>query len=136
MNVIGLRSEFSNATKLSYLTSYLSDYALKIASHLSIIDDNYPVALELLKKEFLNRNLIIAEAYDFIINHSISNSFDLNFAQTKNYINDVRGMIFELKNHGLDFMIKDTPGNSLLGHIFFNNLPLVFKRKLILVLNN
>jgi len=136
MNVIGLRSEFTNATKLSYLTSYLSDYALKVVSHLSIIDDNYLVALELLKKEFLNKNLIIAEAYDFIINNFVSNSYDLNFAKTRNYINDVRGMIFELKNHGLDFMVKDTPGNSLLGHIFFNNLPLVFKRQLILVLNN
>src|SRR5215469_81804 len=115
MNVIGLRSEFSNPTKLSYLTSYLSDYALKIVSHLSIIDDNYLVALELLKKEFLNKNLVIAEAYDFIINNFVSNSYDLNFAKTRNYINDVRGMVFELKNHGLDFMKKDTPGNSLTG---------------------
>ena len=37
MNVIGLRDEFSNATKLAYLSSYLSDYALSIISHLSII---------------------------------------------------------------------------------------------------
>ena len=122
MNVIGLRSEFSNAAKLSYLTSYLLDYALKIVSHLSIINENYPVALELLKKEFLNKNLIITEAYDFIINNSVSNSYDLDFVKTKNYINDVRGIVFELKNHDLDFMIKDSPGNSLLSHMFFDNL--------------
>src|SRR5215469_4138566 len=33
-------------------------------------------------------------------------------------------------------MIKDSPGNSLLSHMFFGNLPLVFKKQLILVLNN
>src|SRR5215469_6681748 len=55
MNVTGLRDGYSNATKLAYLSSYLSDYALSIISHLSIIDDNYLIAMELLKKEFLNR---------------------------------------------------------------------------------
>src|SRR5215469_13085540 len=33
-------------------------------------------------------------------------------------------------------MIKDSSGNSLLSHLFFGNLSLAFKRKLILVLNN
>src|SRR5215469_10643536 len=33
-------------------------------------------------------------------------------------------------------MIKDSSGNSLLSHLFFGNLPLAFKRQLILVLNN
>src|SRR5215469_5964756 len=97
MNVIGLRDEFSNATKLAYLSSYLSDYALSIISHLSIINDNYPIAMELLKKEFLNKNLIIAKAYEFIIKNSVSNSYDIDFIKTKTYINEVRSMIFELK---------------------------------------
>src|SRR5215469_12548153 len=45
-------------------------------------------------------------------------------------------MIFELKNYDLDFMIKDSPGNSLISHILFGNLPLVFKKQLISVLNS
>src|SRR5215469_5735944 len=136
MNVIGLRDEFSNATKLAYLASYLSDYSLSIISHLSIINDNYPIAMELLKKEFLNKNLIIAKAYEFIINNPVSNSYDTDFIKTKTYINDVRSMIFELRNYDLDFMIKDSPRKSLLSHIFFGSLPLVFKKQLISVLNS
>src|SRR5215469_13828772 len=91
--------------------------------------------MELLKKEFLNKNLIIAKAYEFIINIPVSNSYDTDFIKTKTYINDVRNMIFELKNYDLDFMIKDSPGNSLLSHILFDNLPLAFKKQLISVLN-
>src|SRR5215469_11070331 len=136
MNVIGLRDEFSNATKLAYLSSYLSDYALSIIIHLSIINDNYPIAMELLKKEILNKNLTIAKAYEFKIKNSVSNSYDTDFIKTKTYINDMRSMIFELKNYDLDFMIKDSPGNSLLSHILFGNLPLLIKKQLISVLNS
>ena len=136
MNIIGHKDEFSSATKLSYLVSYLSDYALKVVSHLSIINDNYIVALDLLKREFLNKNLVISEAYDFIIKNSVVNVYDEDFVKTKNYINDVRGLIFELRSHDLDFMQENSAGNSILSHILFNNLPLAFKRQMILVLND
>src|SRR5215469_8842165 len=45
-------------------------------------------------------------------------------------------MVFELKYYDLDFTIKDSPGNSLLSHIFFGNLPLFFKKQLISGLNS
>src|SRR5215469_2613854 len=92
--------------------------------------------MELLKKEFINKNLIIAKAYEFIIKNSMSNSYDTDFMKTKTYINDLRSMAFELRNYDLNFMIKDSPGNSLLSHIFFGNLPLAFKKQLISVMNN
>ena len=53
-NCIDACGTLSNANKLTYLRSYLSGYALKIISHLSVTDDNYDVAFSLPKEEFLD----------------------------------------------------------------------------------
>ena len=47
-NCIDACGTLSNANKLTYLLSYLSDYALKIVSHFSVTDDNYDDAFSLL----------------------------------------------------------------------------------------
>ena len=53
-NCIDACGTLSSANKLTYLRSYLSGYALKIITHLSVTDDNYDVAFSLLKEEFLD----------------------------------------------------------------------------------
>ena len=63
-NCIDACGTLSNANKLTYLRSYLSGYALKITSHLSVTDDNYDVALSLLKEEFLNIPYIVDESFN------------------------------------------------------------------------
>jgi hypothetical protein len=57
------RKNLSDSAKLAYLQSYLKGYALKIIKHLPINDDNYPIALTLLKEEFLDEQFIIDEIY-------------------------------------------------------------------------
>lgn len=49
---------FSNKVKLSYLLSYLKENAKKLISHLSINDNNYEVAIYLLKQQYLDVPLI------------------------------------------------------------------------------
>ena len=60
-NVIGHRKNLSNSAKLSDLLSYLKGYALKIINHLAVSDENYSVALKLLKDEFLDVDYVVDE---------------------------------------------------------------------------
>ena len=60
-NCIDSGVTLSNANKLIYLHSYLSGYALKIISHLSVTYGNYDVAFSLLKEEFLDILYIVDE---------------------------------------------------------------------------
>ena len=66
-----------DANKLTYLRSYLSGYALKITSHLSVTDDNYDIVLSLLKEKFLDVPYIVDESFKTLL--SISPSFDTAF---------------------------------------------------------
>ena len=66
-NVIGLRLNLSEATKLTYLKNYLGGYALKLIQHLQITDGNYRVALTLLEKEFLDKDAIVDELFSKLI---------------------------------------------------------------------
>ena len=66
-NVIDSKKHLSESAKLSYLIEYLRDYALKQVSQLSLTDSNYKVALNLLKEEFLDKELIIDETLKNIL---------------------------------------------------------------------
>ena len=76
-NCIDACGTLSNDNKLTYLCSYLSGYALKIISHLSMTDDNYDVAFSLLKEEFLDIPYIVDESFKTLL--SSSPSFDTAF---------------------------------------------------------
>ena len=60
-NVIGSKKHLSASAKMSYLVGYLKGYPLKQVSHLSITDENYSAALQLLNDEFLDKEFIIGE---------------------------------------------------------------------------
>ena len=57
-----------NSAKLAYLRSCLSDFALQIISHLTVTEDNYDVAINLLNDEFLDEEFIIDEIFKQILN--------------------------------------------------------------------
>ena len=59
----------SNKVKLTLLKRYLSDYALQLISHLTLESYNYSVAIDLLKREFLNENLIINAIFNQILSY-------------------------------------------------------------------
>ena len=50
-NLVGSKTNLSKAVKLGYLQSFLKGDALKVISGLSLIDDNYDKAVELLCKQ-------------------------------------------------------------------------------------
>ena len=122
------------AKGLTYLHSYLSGYALKIISHLSVTNDNYDVAFSLLKEEFLDIPYIGDESFKTVL--SSSPSFDTAFDGLRTYVNECRAIIHDLKHYDIDLMEEDTAGCKLLSHIIFSKLPTSVKRELVHKVDN
>ena len=131
LNTIIDSKAYSNSVKLSYLHTYLKGYARKLISHLSIKDENYPIAIDLLKEQFLDVPYIIDEIYKRLINSKPPQGYDPDFIGLKSYINEIRTLVYDLKTYNIEFMIEGSAGNSLLSHIVFNKLPIVFKKEII-----
>ena len=128
-NCIDACGELSNANKLTYLRSYLSGYAFKIISHLSVNNVNYDVALTLLKEEFLDIPYIIDESFKVLL--SSSPSFDTAFDGLRTYINECRAIVHDLNQYGIDLLADGTAGCMLLSHIIFAKLPVSVRKELI-----
>ena len=133
-NCIDACGGLSNANKLTYLRSYLSGYAFKMISHLSVNNDNYDVALSLLKEEFLDIPYIIDESFKVLL--SSSPSFDTAFDGLRTYINECRAIVHDLKQYNIDLFVDGTAGCKLLSHIIFAKLPVSVRRELIHKVNN
>ena len=133
-NCIDACGTLSSANKLTYLRSYLSGYALKIITHLSVTDDNYDVAFSLLKEEFLDIPYIVDESFKTLL--SSSPSFDTAFDGLRTYVNECRAIIHDLKQYDIDLMEEDTAGCKLLSHIIFSKLPTSVKRELVHKVDN
>ena len=129
-NIIGSRKNFSDSVKLTYLFSYLEDYAFKLVEHLTVSDSNYKVAIDLLKDEFLDGPYIVDETYKNLLEAAPGEAVDREYTNIKLYISEIRSYLHELKTYGEDFLEEDTPGNSLVSHIIVSRLPRVFKIEL------
>ena len=116
-NCVDACGKLSDANKLTYLRSYVTGYAFNVISHLSISDDNYTVALKLLKDEFLDIPFIIDESFKTLI--ASSPKFDPDFAGARSYINECRALVYELKQYQVDLLDVNTSGCNLLSHIIF-----------------
>ena len=120
----------SDALKLSYLRSLLTDYAFAIISHLTINEPNYNIAIDLLKNEFLDNNFIIDEIFSQLIKSFPK--YDPEFVSVKQFLAKARADLYELNSSfGLDFITENTPGNYLVSHLIFNKLPNILKRELV-----
>ena len=128
-NCVDAGGKLGNSVKLTYLRSYLTGYAYKIISHLSITDDNYEVALSLLKDKFLDTEFIVDEYFRQIVNNAPK--YDPKFDSVKKYLNETRAALHELKTYNINLLERDTPGFKLVSHIIFDKLPNVFKRELV-----
>ena len=133
-NCIDACGQLSDSSKLTYLRSYLSGFAFRVISHLSISDDNYKLALDLLKKEFLDEDYIVDETFKLLL--SKIPKFDPSFMDVRSYINECRSMVQELKLYKVDLMEKDSAGCKLLSHIIFSKLPPSIKKELVHKVNN
>jgi len=133
-NLIQSKQNLSDASKLTYLRGYVRGYALKVIEHLSITDENFEVALTLLKKEFLDIALIIDDTIVKILNSKPG--YDQTYHESKVYLSQMRALLFELKGIGYDYTIEDSPGCIMVSHILFSKLPMPLKRELTHKLNS
>ena len=129
-NVIGHKKSLADSAKLSYLISYLKGYALKLVNHLAVCDENCSTALKLLKDEFLDVYYVVDETYRNLLQARLTFKDDPEFSNVKEYINEVRSYLFELKHCGVGLLEEKTAGNSFVSHIIFNKLPFIFKKEL------
>ena len=131
-NAVGLRGNVCDSTKLSYLKSYLRGYALKVIQHLSVTDKNYSVAVKLLEKEFLDKEVLADDLYKKLL--EMKPKFDSSFQSTKSYINDVRCVLNDLLNYDRNLLEGET-STEFVSHIVFNSLPVVVQKEFIRKLN-
>ena len=132
-NVVGFRKNLSSATKLTYLKSYLKGYAHKLVQNLTIIDGNYQVALDLLKKEFLNTEALVDELFRKL--YEIKPEYDKDFTKTKIYINDIKCILADLATYERD-LLANVASSEFVGHVVFNKLPYGFRQELVRKVNS
>ena len=128
-NCVDANGKLSGSVKLTYLRSYLTDYALKIISHLTINDDNYDIALKLLKEEFLDEDYIADEFFKQLCNNAPK--YDPEFNNVRQYLNETRAILYELKTYNVDLLEVGTAGSKLASHVIFAKLPNIIKRELV-----
>jgi len=132
-NIIGSRTSLSNSVKFTYLKGYLRGYALKLINHLQITDENYKIALELLEAEFLNKEALIAELYQKLLEGKPK--FDVTFLQTKLFINEVRCLLADLKVYNKD-LLAENASKHFISHIIFNKLPMPVRQEMVRKVGN
>ena len=116
-DVIGSRKNLSDSAKQTYLYGYLRDYALKVVKHLTISDSKYLLAIQMLKKTFLDVNYMIDETYKHILKAVPSVDYGPEYTSSKMYLNEMRSNLHELKTHNIDLLLDRTAGHSLISHI-------------------
>ena len=130
-NVYGCRLDISEAAKLQYLKSHLSGYALKDIEHLSNVDENLEVALEILKSQYLDEPYIVDSLMHRIDSAPILSG--KNLEDVRAFIAEVRAYLHELKEFGWNFLEENTPGCKFLSHVIVDKLPSIFLRELKLI---
>ena len=127
-NMVGLRTTLSNSTKLTYLKNYVKGYAYKLISHLQISDVNYQIAIEVLEKEFLNKEALIDELFKTLI--ELKPDFDKDLMKTKVFLNDVKCILSDLCTYDCDLLCSDS-SKSFISHMVFGKLPFNFRQEMI-----
>ena len=133
-NCVDANGTLPGSVKLTYLRSYLTDYALKIISHLTINDSNYDIAIKLLKDEFLDEEFITDEFLKQLCNETPK--YDTEFNNVRQYLNETRAILYELKSYNVDLLQDNTAGSKLASHIVFSKLPNIIKKELVHKVNS
>ena len=131
-NVVGLRSNLNDSTKLTYLKTYLKGYAYKLVAHLQINDDNYVLAVNLLEREFLNKEALVDDLFTKLCELKPDN--DKDYIKTKIFINDVKCILSDLKVYECD-LLESNASLLFLSHIIFNKLNFSFRQELVRRIN-
>ena len=126
-NVVGLRTNLSDSIKFTYLRSYLRGYAFKVISHLAVTDANYNVALDILEREFLNKEFIIDELFAKLLSFKPKSNV---YVDLKIYISEIRCILSDLTVHNVD-LLRDSSSAKFVSHIVFSKLSKDFQQELV-----
>ena len=119
------------ARKLAHLQDSLTGKARRLVGRLQLSAENYDVALEKLRDEYLDRDAMKEEIFAHLIEFVPKFNKDLNLV--REYLSRVGDDLIELKDLvNLDFMAEET-GNALMSFLVFRKLPSEVKRDLIRV---
>ncbi|CAB3236887.1 unnamed protein product [Arctia plantaginis] len=116
----------TDAVKLHYLLSSLSGEALSMVSHLKIMDENYPVALDILTKRFENRRVLIDRFVDIILGLPTINA---RSEIRRSFLTPLVSALSNLKNLALPMNDSDYIFVSILVRKMKGELRTLFERK-------
>ena len=119
---IGSSTRLSNIEKFNYLRSYLTEEALKCIDGLSLTNDNYDKAMELLKKRFGNSQMIISSHMNQLLKTRKIDS-DRDLRAIRNFYDEIESHVRSLSSLGIH---GDNFG-SLLAPIIMERLPHEFR---------
>ena len=137
--VMSANKNMSDCYKLSYLQSKAQGDAGKFIKHLELKDENYEVALELLKKHFLDIEYIRDELIKKIL--ILKPEYDPEYNKTLQYLAEIKNIVNDLNRHyAADFSFNppvnanpsiQTGGYYMLSQIVFSKLSIEMQKGLI-----
>ena len=105
-------------------------YALQLISHLTLESCNYRVAIDFLKREFLNENLLINVIFNQILWYKPK--YDPEHFNISQFLAEIRADLAELKgSYDFDYFEELSAVNKLMSHLIFEKLPSQLKREII-----
>ena len=130
-SVIKANPSWSEVNKMNYLKTKVVGNAAPFIQHLDPDPGNYAIAIEVLKKEYLDIPYLTDQLCAQLI--SSQPSFSEDYSKTRNYIADIRNKLFDLKTHyNVDLLDPNTGGYVLASHIVFSKLSRELQRALII----
>lgn len=126
-SVIDGRDYLSPSAKLTYLKSYLTGYAYKVLEHLTVVDDNYAVALKLLSHEFMNKDALVDQLCSKLF--SLKCKYDQSYHETRIFITTVRSLIADLKLYECN-ILDEGAALKIVSSLVFSKLPSAFRQEL------
>ena len=119
LNALAGIPNLTNAQKLIYLKNFVKGEALSTVEHVTVNDDGFKTAFDLLDFNFLNKEEIRDRTIDTIL--SLSEAKSLKEVET--LIRAVNSKLHDLKSLNLDLLEVNSAGLVLVSKIVCNKLP-------------
>ena len=131
-NMLASGRPMAGRYNLAALCNHLTHTGLayKLIQTLEITDDNYDVAVEILKKEFLDVEKIVDKLFDQILEKSPK--YDSEFENVRLYVAEIRAILNDLKkSYNVDLISSGTGGYKFVSRIIFSKLAPVVQKAII-----
>ena len=115
-----------------YLKNSLRDEPLSLIKNLSLENDNYDKAIEILKSHYLNINFMVEKHIEKIVRFEKPKYNDYN--ATKKFLNDARASIDDLETLGYE-LVDNSLGDKVISYLLMEKLSNNFKNRLSIILN-